>query len=118
MESMPKKQPRIRKKTPAASGKEVAVSLLKVVRDFTLKDGSKCEGMVSVSPKNQTPVACSFASYPNGDYVVWFNDSFKWHLYALVNERLKHIVTVEDGEIETLLKHCRDLDKQITDNLD
>jgi hypothetical protein len=99
------------------NGQEVATQLLRTLSKYSREDDAICEGRISVTIAGITPVACSFATYPNGDYVAWFNHRAKWHLWALVNENLRHVMEVTADQLETLLAECRRLDSEIRGGL-
>ena len=43
----------------------------------------------------------TYAAYENGNYMAWFTDEGRYHLYALVNENLRHVFSVEANEQNT-----------------
>lgn len=42
------------------------------------------------------PMGMTFAAYENGNYMAWFTDAGKYHLYALVNENFQHIFSIDE----------------------
>lgn len=56
-----------------------------------------------------------YASYPNGDYLTWFNDGVKFRLYALVNEKLRHIMEDEATEegVARIIEKANELKNQL-----
>lgn len=57
------------------------------------------------------PMGMTFAAYENGNYMVWFTDAGKYHLYALVNEKFDHIFSLDETaeNMQELQKRLDDL---------
>lgn len=43
-----------------------------------------------------------YATYGNGDWLCWFADAGKMHLYILVNDSIKHIKSVLTSDVAIL----------------
>ena len=56
---------------------------------------TKIRGHAIIEDGIGLPMGMTFSAYENGNYMAWFTEEGQFHLYALVNEKLKHVFTVE-----------------------
>lgn len=110
MVSMNKRTARNQSPGDLPEAHEMVISLLRTVRGYTTKSHAKCIGQCTIERVKQPPTVVMYASYPNGDYLCWFNDGLKFHLYALVNEKFKHIFSCDSCDIGKLLKKAKSLE--------
>lgn len=63
----------------------------------------------------RVPVIVMYGSYPNGDYMCWFNDGENFKMFALVNENFKTVLDCPNSNLaelqEALTKIEKDLDE-------
>lgn len=89
---------------------EMVIELLRTVRAYTKASHAKCIGQCTIERVKQPPTVVMYASYPNGDYLCWFNDGTKFQLYALVNEKFKHVFTCDPCDLPKLIEKAQDLE--------
>jgi hypothetical protein len=108
---MPRKQPKPTSELPAAH--EMVIALLKIVGGYSKTSNCQCTGNCSVERPNKPPTVIMYATFPNGDYLTWFNDGTHFNLYSLVNENLKHIFKCPPDQLPKLIEKANELRDQL-----
>lgn len=108
---MPKKQRLPTPELPEAH--QMVIELLRTVGEYSKVSNCKCVGNVSVERGTKPPTVIMYATFPNGDYLTWFNDGTGFNLYSLVNEKLKHIFKCKADELPQLIEKANELRDQL-----
>lgn len=70
-------------------------NLMRAVVAHCKTKATRIRGHTIIEDGLGAPMGMTFAAYENGNYMTWFIDDGKYSLYALVNEKMKHIFTVD-----------------------
>lgn len=111
--------PRIPRKSKKASeptlppSADLVIKVMKAIRGYSIEYKSKVMGQCTIDRRGETPTVVMYATYPNGDYLCWFNDNVKFQLYALVNEKFKHVMEVEACDLPKLIEAAGKLEPDL-----
>ncbi len=70
------------------------MDLLKVCRSHSGEDKLTVTGVLALEIPGDAPCAFNICAQAGGAYLCWFGDGENFHLYALVNESDKHVVSM------------------------
>jgi hypothetical protein len=89
---------------------EMVIEMLRTFRGYTTKSKCTCTGQCTIERgENTLPLVVMYASYPNGDYLCWFNDNTGFTMYSLVNEKFKHIMSCKPEELPLMIAEANKL---------
>ena len=91
----------------------VIVELLRTIAAHTKEHGTRIQGQCCIEMPQRIPVVCMYASYPNGDYMCWFNDGQFFKMYALVNEEFKTVLEVPNTDFGSLQDALIEIQRQL-----
>lgn len=91
----------------------LAYDLLNSISSFAINGQAEITGTCVVERVNQEPVVLAYSAYPNGDYMIWYNDHGNFRLYAIVNESMKHIATIPASDAKALQDKINEFKGQI-----
>lgn len=112
---MPKKSriPTSNKPKDLPPAHEMVVEMLQTFRKYTTASKSRCTGQCTIERKAGPPTVVMYSSYPNGDYLCWFNDGTGFTMYSLVNENLTHVLTCQANELPLLIEEAKKLEPKL-----
>lgn len=89
---------------------QLITSMLNALKAFSVDANRNCTGSSVIEKDNgDDPAIVLYATYANGDYMVWFGDAGKLHLYYLVNDTMKHAGSWLMSQQEELQKQIDEL---------
>lgn len=112
---MPKKSriPNSSKLKDLPPAHEMVIEMLRTFRKYTTTSKARCTGQCTVERKDGPPTVVMYSSYPNGDYLCWFNDGTGFVMYALVNENLKHVISCNADDLPKLVAEAQKLEPKL-----
>lgn len=92
---------------------QLVIDLLKKFRIYSVETKQRCTGQFTIEKEGRPPVVVFYASYPNGDYLAWFNDNTAFSLYSLVNEKFNHVMSVAPSDLPLLMEEVGKLQPRL-----
>jgi hypothetical protein len=87
----------------------MVIEMLRTFRGYTTKSKCTCTGQCTIERAEGVPLVVMYASYPNGDYLCWFNDNTGFTMYSLVNEKFQHVLSCTAEELPMLIEAANEL---------
>jgi hypothetical protein len=108
---MPNKPRKTEPKLPEAS--EMVLRVMKALKGYSFEHQSKITGQCTIERRGDVPLVVMYATYPNGDYLCWFNDGSVFKLYSLVNEKFQHVMESKACDLPALIEAAAKLEPSL-----
>lgn len=92
---------------------EMVIEMLRTFRRYTSASKCRCTGQCTIERKKAAPTVVMYSSYPNGDYLCWFNDGTGFTMYSLVNETLTHVMTCSAADLPMMIAEAKKLEPKL-----
>lgn len=92
---------------------QMVIEMLITFRKYTTATKARCTGQCTIERKKSPPTVVMYSSYPNGDYLCWFNDGTGFTMYSLVNEKFTHVLTCNADQLPMLIAEAQKLEPKL-----
>lgn len=91
----------------------LAKQYLQATIELCLASKLLIRGTLVVEDGEQVPLPLTFKAFPNGDWIAWIFKEQHFHLLALVNKTMKHVMTVHQDNVKELEEAIAEIEGEI-----
>lgn len=92
---------------------DIAKKFLQSTIDVCKESRLVITGTLFLEDGENPAVPLTLKAYPNGDWIAWVFKDEHFNLLALVNKRIKHVMTVHQSQTDELSKAIEEINKEI-----
>lgn len=70
-------------------------------------------GTLVIEDGENPPLPLTFKAFPNGDWIAWLFKDNEFKLFALVNNKIKHVISVPADKVHELEQAINEIEKEI-----
>lgn len=86
----------------ATASQILAMKVLALMGAYSMQEDRKITGQTLIETDDEGGLVVMYSTFPNGDYLCWFIELGYFRLFALVNQKMSHILKIPADRIEEL----------------
>lgn len=92
---------------------QIALAVLKTIREKSGGMEVRVMGNLIIERRGEPPLPLAILAQPAGGYLVWYVDGLDFHIHALVNEKVTHVVKIPLDKQKDFEKKLKEIQKEM-----